>query len=393
MGWQSWHGGHGLADPARRSTITRPAGHSTLRNPTGLNMELCRFGCTQFRHRVALPWLPHATKGQPSARLVILLNSVWLGIDSTINSRALLFDAVGGPGNTCVLQGPASEPLMGYLCRLRPLASSSLRTCCAWSLVWRHRCGKLSFRFWSFWYILIHMKTQKGWGSKSLFSDTLANFCLADYHPFRGLQVKVAGLQGQRDHRILRSQYLGRQYMAILECIWDPQTTDLDRFGRTLNWPLCFWEELPWKDPNIYHLLWGSIGPSGCISWTWRREDFWFVFDFLLAFLMVLETWVIAVAARQRSAEGRRLQLQMPMPWVGIQVLMVTGEDLFLIDTSVLRRVFFRPKNGILLPCEGEVCKIVQNNQQISAKKPQQTTTLNLVPVDQLSPFCYPLVN
>lgn len=42
-------------------------------------------------------------------------------------------------------------------------------------------------------------------------------------------------------------------------------------------------------------------------------KDFWFVFDFLLAFFMVLETWVIAV------------------------VLMVTGEDLFLINTSVLR--------------------------------------------------------
>ena len=28
-------------------------------------------------------------------RLVILLNSVWLGIDSTINRRALLFQAVG----------------------------------------------------------------------------------------------------------------------------------------------------------------------------------------------------------------------------------------------------------------------------------------------------------
>jgi len=42
-------------------------------------------------------------------------------------------------------------------------------------------------------------------------------------------------------------------------------------------------------------------------------KDFWFVFDFLLAFFMILETWVIA--------------------WV----LMVTGEDLFLINTSVLR--------------------------------------------------------
>ena len=320
-------------------------------------------------------------KGQPSARLVILLNSVWLGIDSTINSRALLFDAVGGPGGpggpaSCSRDQGASEPLiwgtMGYLSRLRALASSSLRTCCAWSLLWRpHRCGKLSFRFWSFWsYTWRH----KGWGSKSLFSNTEIDFCLADYHPFRGLQVKVAGLQGQRDEFWGHSIWVGNiwQYWNVFE-IHKPQIW-IDLAGLWIG-PFVFGRGYHGKTQTSIISCGDPSGHLGANlvqaqkSWTWRREDFWFVFDFLLAFFMVLETWVIAVAARQRSAEiGRGPTAsaeKKPMPWGRNQVLMVTGEDLFLIDTSVLRRVFygvFQAKNhGILLPCEGEVCKIVQN--------------------------------
>ena len=54
---------------------------------------------------------------------------------------------------------------------------------------------------------------------------------------------------------------------------------------------------------GVIMLLWPlKFGEMAILS----PEDFWFVFDFLLAFFMVLETWVIAVAARQKRGQAAR---------------------------------------------------------------------------------------
>lgn len=58
------------------------------------------------------------------------------------------------------------------------------------------------------------------------------------------------------------------------------------------------------KDSGIQgHGKVGRVSPKkGLLG---KLQDFWFVFDFLLAFFMVLETWVIALAGSAQRHSGK----------------------------------------------------------------------------------------